>query len=138
MENLQGYTPLYDVNLTPNVYKKIARALRTIHACGVRHGDLHFGNILVKMANKQVSIKIIDFGESDWCDPRKRQTGNISWLRAVLIKGLTNAARQKNTRVWDGFLYGGNSFFTRKEKADLAASIARNVGWESTRKRKRT
>ena len=40
---------------------KLLRAIKQIHALGVVHGDLHFGNII---ANDLESLRVIDFGEA--------------------------------------------------------------------------
>ena len=50
--------------MTDEVKQQAIDSLRSLHCCGVLHGDVRLDNILVQYHQDEVKVKLIDFGFS--------------------------------------------------------------------------
>ncbi len=53
-----------DYNLKKEMLEKFLAAARELRSGGITHGDLHLGNVLYKIINDKIHVKIIDYGMS--------------------------------------------------------------------------
>lgn len=84
MELLDGYR--HPTRLTVQQYDRVKKIVDTLRACGLVHGDIHFGNILVRGE----SMKLIDFGSAQESNRANTTLGLLSYT------GYTNAFDDRN------------------------------------------
>ena len=55
---------LFTPEIWADIILQLLRCVRSIYNAGVRHNDLHAGNILISMLDEQIKLSIIDYGSS--------------------------------------------------------------------------
>ncbi|CAM6115393.1 unnamed protein product [Calypogeia fissa] len=80
IEYLEGLT-LEPGILFKEIVMAVFRALMAIHSCGVLHGDLHEGNILVLLDG---DVHIIDFGFAEYSSSSRRWDRELHQLKNIL------------------------------------------------------
>ncbi|CAM6089808.1 unnamed protein product [Calypogeia fissa] len=80
IEYLEGLT-LEPAILSEEIAMAVFQALMAIHSCGVLHGDLHEGNILVLLNG---DVRIIDFGFAEYSSSSARQDRELHQLKNIL------------------------------------------------------
>jgi hypothetical protein len=86
MQHLEGYSPLEDLGDLPldelsEVQVKLMRIIDNLHENGIRHGDLHEGNVMYNPATGDV--KLIDFGLAEPIQVEKAHTPRVIDLDGV-------------------------------------------------------
>lgn len=84
MELLDGYE--HPKKLSVQQYDRVKSIVDTLRACGLVHGDIHLGNILVRGSN----IKLIDFGSAQESNQANTTLGLLSYT------GYKNALNDRN------------------------------------------
>jgi predicted unusual protein kinase regulating ubiquinone biosynthesis (AarF/ABC1/UbiB family) len=60
------------------IFKRVVATLQFILDTGMVHLDMHMGNIMVRIADKKLDVKVIDFGSAE---PITRQFLNLEMRR---------------------------------------------------------
>ena len=63
-QHLENRTPRYDPTTVTKILSAILEQVNKLHVKDIYHNDLHMDNILISKNNDEISVKIIDFGDS--------------------------------------------------------------------------
>ena len=60
---LQKLCECGEVQMCLRALLKVCRVVRRLHACGITHGDIHAGNVMVDVSEEgEVEATLLDFG----------------------------------------------------------------------------
>lgn len=158
---LEGYITLYDFIVNP-IYKinstmvdtilsKLKSTLEILHDNGIRHNDLHLGNIMIEPRSGisfegDIKVKIIDFGLCTETKPSSDIFANMYTYsqnilekveRLGIIKDfLVKKARETSSQVKPLRKYGGTVFVDKDLEDFLVVDYAEHVRTSPKNERK--
>jgi serine/threonine protein kinase len=97
MEDLSDYDALNISTMSISTYARIVLIVRKLHACGIAHGDLHAGNVLVKGTR----VKLIDFGSAFTTSPdNDMNTGSLRGLAYSKLEDIVDRKDLDEFKQW--------------------------------------